>query len=397
MPSHQNIPKIIHQIWLGPKPPPQQWLDSWKNKNPSWEYRLWTEKNIPKLKNQRQFNEITSYCGKADILRCELLYQYGGLYFDADSECLHSLDDSLLRYHFAAFYENEKMRPGLICQCVFGSEPFHPILKKFNDAVASIENLNADQPWILTGPLLFTKMIQEYQTEGNKVAVLPSHLFSPLHLTGDCYEGKGKIYGMQHWQSTKDAVKGPESILTEAFFTKLYQENKNAQQAPSSTLKNELKALLKSLKVKKLLDAACGEFNWMEELTQHLNWYLGIDIVPELILRNQKFYGEPRRYFDHSDLIRNRLPAADLTLCRDALPYFSFEDIQRALKNFKRSGSTYLLTTNFHISENRDTQTGEHRPINLQKTPFNFPQPLKEIQDLTDKNKVLALWKISDL
>ena len=36
------IPKIIHQIWLGPLPPPQRWLDSWRDHHPDWDYHLWT-------------------------------------------------------------------------------------------------------------------------------------------------------------------------------------------------------------------------------------------------------------------------------------------------------------------------------------------------------------------
>ena len=28
------IPKIIHQLWIGTKPPPTKFMDSWKNKNP---------------------------------------------------------------------------------------------------------------------------------------------------------------------------------------------------------------------------------------------------------------------------------------------------------------------------------------------------------------------------
>jgi len=28
-----SIPKIIHQLWIGPKIPPTKFMDTWKNKN----------------------------------------------------------------------------------------------------------------------------------------------------------------------------------------------------------------------------------------------------------------------------------------------------------------------------------------------------------------------------
>ena len=46
------IPKKIHQIWLGEKSIPRickKWMNSWKNLNPQWEYKLWDEKNIKEL------------------------------------------------------------------------------------------------------------------------------------------------------------------------------------------------------------------------------------------------------------------------------------------------------------------------------------------------------------
>ena len=30
------IPKIIHQLWIGPNPMPEKWMRTWKEKNPGW-------------------------------------------------------------------------------------------------------------------------------------------------------------------------------------------------------------------------------------------------------------------------------------------------------------------------------------------------------------------------
>ena len=42
----KKIPKIIHQIWIGPKPRPHILMDSWRLKNPDFEYILWNEAEI---------------------------------------------------------------------------------------------------------------------------------------------------------------------------------------------------------------------------------------------------------------------------------------------------------------------------------------------------------------
>ena len=45
-----SIPKIIHQIWIGPKTPPTKLMDTWKNKHEKegFEYIRWTEDEMKK-------------------------------------------------------------------------------------------------------------------------------------------------------------------------------------------------------------------------------------------------------------------------------------------------------------------------------------------------------------
>jgi hypothetical protein len=43
---------------------------------------------------------------------------------------------------------------------------------------------------------------------------------------------------------------------------------------------------------KTLLDAGCGDFNWMRHVNLKLDQYIGIDVVPELICENQRQFGK---------------------------------------------------------------------------------------------------------
>ena len=168
-------------------------------------------------------------------------------------------------------------------------------------------------------------------------------------------------------------------------------------------IRRELPALLKGLHVCSLLDAPCGDFHWMKELDPDVDRYVGADIVPDLIETNQALYGNSRRQFIVSDITRDPVPSFDLILCRDCFIHLSFKDIRRVLRNFHRSRSTYLLTTTFtELLHNRNIVTGRVRPVNLRKAPFNFPQPLKIINEECMEqggeypDKSLGLWKIDE-
>ena len=83
-----KIPKIIHRIWIGPRPFPEQYkkcLDSCKRLHPDWKFILWTNKDIDKVldinpKYKWLFNEYkykkTVYQAQKDILEYLILYKY---------------------------------------------------------------------------------------------------------------------------------------------------------------------------------------------------------------------------------------------------------------------------------------------------------------------------------
>jgi len=135
---------------------------------------------------------------------------------------------------------------------------------------------------------------------------------------------------------------------------------------------------------------------------QPIEQYLGIDIVPELIVHCREKYSAGRRTFMHGDITRDALPRADVILCRDCLVHFSFKDIFAAIDNFKKSQSRYLLATTFiAFSENLDVATGEWRRLNMELHPFNFPPPDRLIDEYCPHpdgaDKRLGLWRLENV
>jgi SAM-dependent methyltransferase len=171
--------------------------------------------------------------------------------------------------------------------------------------------------------------------------------------------------------------------------------------ARTAAFRDQFRNLLIELGTTSLLDAGCGDFNWMKEVKLPVDRYFGMDVVPELIAKNQTNYKNRGTLFIHGDITRDDLPRSDLILCRDCLVHFSYDDTFAALRNFKRSLARYLLTTTFvAFAENADIETGGWRQLNFERPPFNFPPPEKVIDEKCSHtggiyaDKRLALWRL---
>ena len=142
--------------------------------------------------------------GKADIIRWEILYKYGGIFIDADSICIEPIDDTLMNTKAFAGYEQEEIRKGLIATGTMGFPPKHPLVKK---AIEWIENNDVSvkktqkRAWITVGPGLLTRIYNNGKF--NDLTIFPSYYFLPIHCTGLEYKGHSKIYAYQEWGSTK--------------------------------------------------------------------------------------------------------------------------------------------------------------------------------------------------
>ena len=194
-----------------------------------------------------------------------------------------------------------------------------------------------------------------------------------------------------------------ETVFSEIYHKNLWQDpesvsGRGSTLAHAATIMAQLPPLLKELNAGTLLDAPCGDFNWMRYTKLGAVKYIGADIVPDLVARNRRLYGGEERTFVVLDVTKDRLPAADVILCRDCLIHLSYARIHAAVANFKKSGAKHLLcTTHTSVRENRDCPDGGWRSVNLQVPPFNFPPPLKLIVENAELEKCLGVWRLDEL
>jgi SAM-dependent methyltransferase len=165
----------------------------------------------------------------------------------------------------------------------------------------------------------------------------------------------------------------------------------------TSCIRYLLAELLPKYAIKSILDAGCGDFYWARRMDWSAIRYTGVDIVSDIITDNQQKFSSPTVTFLCADITQDDLPTADAILCRDCLFHFSSGDVIDAIKNFKRTGARYLITSTFQgLMANRAISTGDFHPINLQLAPYSFSAPLEFIPD-APLAKSLGFWKLSDI
>lgn len=188
-----------------------------------------------------------------------------------------------------------------------------------------------------------------------------------------------RIYSDNAWDGT-ESVSGPGSSMD-----------------ATDGIRKALPGLIGELKIHTLLDVPCGDVYWISSCLPEKVQYIGGDIVPELIERNrQKFpsFGS----FMVLDLVKDDLPKSDMILIRDCMIHLPNQSIIQALRNIKRSGSTYLMATTYEgLAENMDIEIGGYRPISLTLAPFSLPRPLKLVKESEGGGKCMGLWRIADL
>ena len=125
------IPRILHQVWVGPDAMPQEYEDyreSWRRHHPEWEMRLWTDESLPDdFVRPEAYERLRNPAERSDIIRLEVLYRFGGVYVDTDVECLRPIDPLLEDdVHFFAGY----VAPGHVQNAVIAAEAGHPVVEQ---------------------------------------------------------------------------------------------------------------------------------------------------------------------------------------------------------------------------------------------------------------------------
>lgn len=131
-------------------------------------------------------------------------------------------------------------------------------------------------------------------------------------------------------------------LMTDQELLEKVRKGWNCKQTPCGTgstiaetaqIRGHLPKIAERYGVRTVADAGAGDLHWLPLVEWDVE-YQGFDLYP--------------RHPDVTpfDITKEILPKVDLILCRHVLNHLSIRFSERAIENFKLSGSRYLLMTN---------------------------------------------------
>ncbi|MDY0002497.1 MAG: methyltransferase [Polyangia bacterium] len=135
-----------------------------------------------------------------------------------------------------------------------------------------------------------------------------------------------------------------------------------------------LQRFLKTNRIRSVVDAGCGDW----EFSKAMDWtgisYKGYDIVRSVVEENKKRYAAPGIEFFTADIVKAALPPADLLLCKEVLQHLPNAYVRTFLGQLPKY--RFALITNdvdpkTRSAPNHDIQVGGYRHIDLSAAPFH--------------------------
>lgn len=218
---HQ-IPRSIIQYWDSPEPPDdvQELMQSWRDHNPGYAYRLFDDAAARQFLEQTYSRDVlTAYrraegpAEKADLFRLAYLYAQGGIYADADDRCLGSISQLLPVSASLVVYREDYALGGLSVGTLgnnfIAATPQHPVIERaLTLATQAINRGDTDVVWLKTGPALMTRAFAQTFAEtllkpaawlGKSVVLERSTLSQVCAI--HCFTAYKKT--KQHWRNTE--------------------------------------------------------------------------------------------------------------------------------------------------------------------------------------------------
>lgn len=165
----KSIPRRLMQFWDKPTPPDDVALlmDRMKHANATWFYHRIEERQATDYidsyfgaRARQAFDTLSHVAARSDLFRACWLYERGGVYVDADEDCVGRIEQLVPPdCHFVLTWS--KGRPSCINNWFVATTPSNPLMRNVIQlAILQIEEaarhgikLNA---WILTGPGVYT-------------------------------------------------------------------------------------------------------------------------------------------------------------------------------------------------------------------------------------------------
>jgi len=211
------IPKIIHYVWFSKDitPKAQDYINGWKKIMPDYKLIHWNANNfdISKHKWVEQAVNHKKWAFAADFIRLWAIYNYGGVYLDADVEVIKSFDTLLSLPYFLGI-EQSIHEPDLPEMSTFGTEPELAWVKDCLDYYENRDFINEERKFDITVlpqicrnifkakyGILRISGTESFDKERKEIQLLPSDYFCPKSYT-DELTVTHNTYSIHHFASS---------------------------------------------------------------------------------------------------------------------------------------------------------------------------------------------------
>ncbi len=182
-------------------------------------------------------------------------------------------------------------------------------------------------------------------------------MFAAVNAPEGAREVFQRIYEVAHWEGGSGQGSRPD-------VTQIYRD--------------VIECLIGSRDIRSVVDIGCGDW----EFARLIDWsrvaYLGLDVVPALIEKNQAQFSQSNVRFECVDVTDRTMPRADLVLCKDVLQHWPTEQVRGFLSYLCRQ-CRYVLLTNDVASVHCIPETlnspiplGAWRTLDLERPPFRL-------------------------
>ena len=215
------IPKILHYCWFGGNPLPdniKNYISTWEKFFPEYKIIQWNESNfdLNSCTFVKEAYQKQKWAFVSDYVRINVMYHYGGIYFDTDIEVKKDISRYLNNCSLLLGFESKSS----VMTAFFAAEPQNNFIKHLLEIYHNRKFVLPDGKCdVSPNPILFTKELQnvgmipngEQQKFGESYFIYPYDYFSAFNIYFQKYDISANTCLVHHclgsWQSPKDIIK----------------------------------------------------------------------------------------------------------------------------------------------------------------------------------------------
>ncbi len=201
----EKIQKIIHCFWFSGSPKDdmaKKCIESWRKYCPDFEIKEWTSENYDVSKNSYMYDayKAKKWAYATDYARLDVIYEYGGFYFDLDLEIIRDIRELCSADFIAGFGPLRDIE-----LAAFGAMKHSPLVGEMLDKYTNRTFNPLHLPLTEVQPIFMDNFMKQhgflingqFQNKDNQI-LFDRYAFSPRNwFTGEHLD-TSKSYGIHH-------------------------------------------------------------------------------------------------------------------------------------------------------------------------------------------------------